>query len=263
MSPIDAAAIARTVRAQGYCLVPELLPRAKAEELASAISGLQEEDRQRFGAERIYQLGQEGFVINVGDRGAPFEWLLNARPAQEAVSALLGPSACLYLFQGVVVPPGGGIGAYPWKWHCDLFHVLRDVGDPDFLPGINTLFFVDDVDERNGGTWIVPGSQGLQELPAGDPAFLNAAAMQLSAPKGSAVLFNPLLWHCAGANHTDRPRRAVKMLFVRDWLLPQMDYARSLRPEVLARLDAGALGLLGHPSRPARAFSELSAEPAL
>jgi hypothetical protein len=230
---IDVDAASDAILTQGYDIMPNILAPSLVQALADALDTLHAEDAARYGDEYLYRIGQEGFVINVGDRGEPFEQLLMERPAIGVLNNLLGPDAFLYLFQGVIVPPGGGIGAYPWKWHCDLYHIAAEIGDRTFLPGLNCLFYLDDVNSRNGGTWIVPGTQGLldEEVPYGDAAFMQRAAFQVEASAGSAVIFNPLLWHCAGANTTDRPRRAVKMLMVRDWMLPQMDYARSIRAE--------------------------------
>jgi ectoine hydroxylase-related dioxygenase (phytanoyl-CoA dioxygenase family) len=247
------------IKTQGYVIVPDVLSPDFVQALAESLDALRREDVERFGKEYLYRIGQEGFVVNVGDRGAPFERLLLERPVRGIVEELLGPGAFLYLFQGVIVPPGGGVGAYPWKWHCDLYHVVLEVGDRAFLPGLNCLFYLDDVDERNGGTWIVPGTQGLtdEEVPCGDEDFMRHAAFQVKARAGSVVVFNPLLWHCAGANTTAAARRAVKMLMVREWMLPQMDYSRSVRPSVLSRLDDEALCILGHHSRVPRTFEEM------
>lgn len=256
---IELSAAVAAIRSQGYVVVPGVLAPELVNSLAAALDELRAEDCARFGTDYLYRIGQEGFVINVGDRGAAFERLLMERPVMGVVDVLLGPGAFLYLFQGVIVPPGGGVGAYPWKWHCDLYHVSLEVSDRTFLPGLNCLFYLDDVDSRNGGTWIIPGTQGLTdgEVPYGEEEFMRRAAFQVEARAGSVVIFNPLLWHCAGANTTDRPRRAVKMLMIREWMLPQMDYARSIRAQVLNRLDDQALRIIGHGSRVPRSFEEL------
>jgi ectoine hydroxylase-related dioxygenase (phytanoyl-CoA dioxygenase family) len=256
---IDVAEAVAAINAQGYTIIPDALSPSHVESLSEAMDRARAEDVARFGEEYLYRIGQEGFIINVADRGAAFERLLMDRPVSAIVDALLGVDSFLYLFQGVIVPPGGGLGAYPWKWHCDLYHVMRDTGDRTFIPGLNCLFFIDSVNSRNGGTWIIPGSQGLlsEDVPSGNPEFMSRGAFQVEASAGSAVIFNPLLWHCAGANTTDRPRRAVKMLMVREWLLPQMDYARSVRAEVLERMDEEALRTLGHRSRVPRSFEEV------
>lgn len=257
---IDVQGTVGLIKAQGYAVVPSVLPRDLVVSLRDCVDGLRREDCEQFGQEHLFRIGQEGFVVNVGDRGRPFERLLLERPVIDVVDSILGPGAFLYLYQGVIVPPGGGLGAFPWKWHCDLYHVLRDVRDPAFIPGVNCLFYLDDVDARNGGTWIIPASQGLgdEDVPWRDPAFLQAIAFQVVAPAGSVAIFNPLLWHCAGANYTNQPRRAVKMLMVREWMMPQMDYSRSVRPEVLERLDEESLRILGHRSQIARAFADIS-----
>lgn len=245
------------VRSQGYAVVENFVSPELCERLRNAVLRLNGEDNDTYGKQFLYEIGQEGFVINIGDRDPAFQDLLNAFPAHDVVEDILDGEAALYLFQGVIVPPGGGIGAYPWKWHCDLFHVTKMLGGEEFIPGVNVLLFVDDVDDQNGGTWLAPGSQGLDEnqIAIGDAAFQKEGAFQLATPKGSAALFNPLMWHCAGANHTDRPRCAVKMLCVRDWMLPQMDYAQSIGEEVLERYNDRAKKLLGHGSTIQRNFA--------
>jgi ectoine hydroxylase-related dioxygenase (phytanoyl-CoA dioxygenase family) len=256
---IDVETALTAIASQGYVIVPKAIDGADARGLVDAMDRLQEEDRVTLGAEYLYRIGQEGFIINVGDRDPAFQRLLMGRPAQAIVDAVLGPDAFLYLYQGVVVPPGGGRGAFPWKWHCDLFHVTQDVGDPQFVPGLNCLYYLDDVHAENGATWVIPGTHGLtdEHVPIQDSEYLNSASLQVEAPAGSVIIFNPLLWHCAGHNRTDRPRRAVKMLYVRSWMLPQMDYARSTRPEVLEALDDDGRRILGCDSAVPRSFEAM------
>ncbi|WJS05553.1 phytanoyl-CoA dioxygenase family protein [Roseibium aggregatum] len=236
------------IRSQGYAVVENFVSPETCDRLRKAVLRLHSEDNDNYGKKFLYDIGQEGFVINIGDRDPAFQELLNDFPAAGVVEDLLDGEAALYLFQGVIVPPGGGIGAYPWKWHCDLFHVTKMLGGEEFIPGVNVLLFVDHVDDRNGGTWLAPGSQGMDEsqIAIGDTAYQKEGEFQLVAPKGAAVFFNPLMWHCAGANHTDQPRCAVKMLCVRDWMLPQMDYAQSISDEVLQGYNDRAKKLLGH-----------------
>jgi ectoine hydroxylase-related dioxygenase (phytanoyl-CoA dioxygenase family) len=249
------------LEARGYLVVPDVLDAAFAADLAQAVDRLGGEDRDRYGRDYLYRLGQEGFVINVGDRDPAFARLLMSRPTQPLVDAVLGPDAFLYLYQGVVVPSGGGAGAYPWKWHCDLFHVTQEVGDPSFVPGLNCLYYLDDVDADNGATWVIPATQGLgvDQVPVADPEYLARAPRQVTARAGSVIVFNPLLWHCAGHNRTDRPRRAVKMLYVHSWMLPQLDYARATRQQVLASLDDDGRRILGCSSVVSRSFEEMVA----
>lgn len=251
------------IRCKGFAIVPDIVSSDEAAALRSRVLALQAEDGERYGAAYLYRIGQEGFVVNLGNRGPEFERLLNRRPLAPVVDALLGEDAILYLFQGVIVPPGGGAGAYPWKWHCDLMHVLRSVPDPDFIPGLNMLLFVEDVGPDNGATWLIPGSNGMDDdgVPFRSATFRGLAEFQITARAGSALLLNPLLWHCAGTNATMAPRCAVKMLAVHSWMVPQMDYARALDAPVVERLNEGARRLLGHESMIARSFTEAAVSP--
>ncbi len=77
-----------------------------------------------------------------------------------------------------------------------------------------------DADERNGGLWVVPGSQewGLQDYHMTDTgqcrkvidreAWANEHAVPLEVSAGSVVLFSAMLWHHSRGNQTDRVRRA-------------------------------------------------------
>jgi ectoine hydroxylase-related dioxygenase (phytanoyl-CoA dioxygenase family) len=253
--------VVQAIRTQGYAVIPGVLSPGIVADLVAASDRLQAADAERFGQEFLHRIGQTGFIINVGDRDPAFTRLLSERPAQPVVDAVLGQDAFLYLFQGVIVPPGGGMGAFPWKWHCDLFHVTQDVGDRSFVPGLNCLFYLDDVNAENGATWVLPATQGLpdSDVPVADVGYTSQTAVQVTAKAGSMIIFNPLLWHCAGHNRTDRPRRAVKMLFVRSWMMPQMDYPRSIRPEILQCLDEQGRRIVGCDTRVPRSFEELVA----
>jgi ectoine hydroxylase-related dioxygenase (phytanoyl-CoA dioxygenase family) len=257
----DLGSVVEAIRTQGYAVIPDVLDPGLVADLAVASDRLQAADAERFGPEFLHRIGQTGFIVNVGDRDPAFTRLLGDRPAQPVVDAVLGQDTFLYLFQGVIVPPGGGLGAFPWKWHCDLFHVTQDVRDRSFVPGLNCLYYLDDVDAENGATWVLPATQGLpdSEVPVADADYTAQAATQVTAASGSVIIFNPLLWHCAGHNRTNRPRRAVKMLFVWSWMMPQMDYARSIRPEILQRLDQQGRRIVGCDTRVPRSFEELVA----
>ena len=255
---MNSRAMADLIRNQGYAVFDDAVSPEFADELREMVLQLQAQDQEAYGRDYLYQIGQEGFVINIGDRAQCFENLLEASPFAATVDELLGADSVLYLFQGVIVPPGGGIGAYPWKWHADLYHVTQAVKDPSFIPGINFLLYLEDVDATNGATWLLPGTQGLPEesIALSDPRYRTSVEMQLKVRKGSAVMFNPLLWHCAGANSSGNPRCAIKMLMVRPWILPQMDYARSHQKAVLDRLSTRSKTSLGLKSLVARNFEE-------
>jgi hypothetical protein len=88
------------------------------------------------------------------------------------------------------------------------------------------LVMLDDFTEENGATFLLSGSHRSDEKPADEPFFRDAVRAIGSA--GSIVMFNSNLWHAAGPNRSDGPRRALTLAFTRPFIKQQLDYPRAL-----------------------------------
>ena len=66
---------------------------------------------------------------------------------------------------------------------------------------------------------------------------------------GSIVVFDSNLWHAAGENKTERPRRALTLAFTRPFVKQQLDYPRALGVERAATLSPELRQLLGYNAR--------------
>ncbi len=99
-----------------------------------------------------------------------------------------------------------------------------------------------DYDAAVGATMVVPGSH---TWPLDRPfAAADAAPVELSP--GDALLYVGSLVHGGGANVTlDRWRAAVYVGYLVGWLTPEEAVARSITPDVAARLPQRARELLG------------------
>ena len=106
---------------------------------------------------------------------------------------------------------------------------------------------LDDFLPETGATWLLPGSHRSAEKPA-DAAFF-ARAVQVSAEAGRLLFFDSRVWHAAGINGTERPRRALTLTFTRPFLKPQFDYCRYLGYDYVASLPLPTQQLLGYFSR--------------
>ena len=84
-----------------------------------------------------------------------------------------------------------------------------DVG-PEPVPGLHATWFVDDFDESNGATRVVPGSH-RRPLPNPLSVTLDAVPTQVtvSGAAGSVLLRDMYLWHGGTTNHSDGTRRAA------------------------------------------------------
>jgi ectoine hydroxylase-related dioxygenase (phytanoyl-CoA dioxygenase family) len=126
-----------------------------------------------------------------------------------------------------------------------MFQIGVDINDPTFCFGINCLVIVDDMNELNGATCLLAGSQGLRELRTDSEEDISNIEFRALAPSGSLLLIGASTWHCAGKNHSTEPRRVIKLLFTGKWIHSQINYAAIIPAEVAYRLSTRAQRILG------------------
>jgi len=78
-------------------------------------------------------------------------------------------------------------------------------------------------------------------------AYIAANRVVASAPAGSAIVFDTMLFHRAGANSSANIRRAVNHLYTTPILKQQYDFPRALGDD--ANFDPAIARLLGYSSQ--------------
>ncbi len=121
--------------------------------------------------------------------------------------------------QALIKPPFGN----PTAWHLD--NPYWSFSSPD---AISLWVALDDATQANGCMWYLPGTHktargdnaGIAEDIAGlfklYPSWREIDPVCAACPAGSAVLHNGLVAHGAGANMTNRPRRAMTCAYMPD-----------------------------------------------
>jgi ectoine hydroxylase-related dioxygenase (phytanoyl-CoA dioxygenase family) len=126
----------------------------------------------------------------------------------ELIGDLLGRDFVLQRVHGR--EPGAGGGAQ--GLHADVPGPMVDGA-----PNVATMFlYLDDADESNGATRIVPGSHRAKHVPdrtTGDPAYRHVAERIVVVRSGDALLFNANVWHSGTRNRTGRRRRSIQFSF--------------------------------------------------
>ncbi len=89
---------------------------------------------------------------------------------------------------------------------------------------LNTIVMLDDFTMSNGATWLMHRGHLFPDKPA-EKEF-DRHASQVIGKAGSVVFFNSNLWHRAGKNMTDSPRRSITPMFVRPFCKQQFDYTK-------------------------------------
>jgi len=128
------------------------------------------------------------------------------------------------------------------KTHADWHH---DVGMPGVYHPKSTLmvkvfFLLTDVDDRAGGTALIPGSHRFEEdhqFPRVENPADMPGAIQMTGRAGTAYLFNGRVFHCATNNESDQPRRVLIYNYGHFWMKMWQGYEPSR--DLLAYAEGG------------------------
>ena len=142
--------------------------------------------------------------------------------------------------------PGGffGMGRSDLRdWHTVWPHDLMSYGAgnpqtnvgsvrqpfPDVTLGLTMIWFLTDVDEDSGATYVVPGSHRDLRNPRGPNDGMSVTSpvsgdMQVTAKAGSVFIQDSRLWHASPMHNTDQKRIAVVNRWS-PWWIAVDDYA--------------------------------------
>lgn len=234
------------LHARGMALVPSLIEPDLVERIGTALRSARAAEEERFGREFLGSIGRIGYVSDLLAMGPPIIELLDHPRLHALLDDMFGEKVRLRVGQGICLDPGQGHHLWPRCWHADMFRQAREIADPGFIFAVNCLLFLDDVDETNGGTLILEGSHRLATLAPWDGSSPGDRATVIAAPRGSVLAIEGGTWHAAGINRSARTRHAIKLMFVRRWIRPEIDYLAiagaqvpALPPRVREQLDVG------------------------
>lgn len=229
----------------GFTVVPEVLTGDVLQRVRDALYRAADSDRSR-GREI------EEFALDIGDkdrnqriwntlsRDPLFEDLAEHPVALEYIRAVIGWPALLGNLSANICKPGC-VGGH---LHADQMF-LQEPWPIDGPQGLNVAWAIDDFTEDNGATRVVPGSHkfnsiaGMYEHPSDTVA--------MTAPAGSAIVFESRLWHQTGANTTkDQQRAAIFGWYTKPYVRTQENWFLALKPEILQFASEEMLTLLGY-----------------
>jgi len=208
----------------GYFIVPDVFEPERLDDLRGRMDAIWQKQQARYGSELLQQIGDFGVLRGMMCDDPVFFDLLTHPIIAEHVAATVGDTAILHLQNGILLFPSKGHNQ--GRYHRDF--------PKDFIPSrilsFNSFIAVDEFTDENGGTWIVPGSHRVIEMPSQD--FIAANEIQLTCPAGSIVFFDSMLWHRGGWNQTEHTRRAINQQFTRPFIKQQLDYPVMLGDKV-------------------------------
>jgi ectoine hydroxylase-related dioxygenase (phytanoyl-CoA dioxygenase family) len=144
-------------------------------------------------------------------------------PVLEIARRVLGENLVLLQQNAIINQPLGR--QYQSRWHRDLPY-QHFVGSRALA--VNALLCVDDFTLDTGGTLVLPGSHMFEVFPS--ERLIGGQELVVEATAGSVIMMQAMLYHRAGANVSNMPRRGVNHLIGKPLLAQQIDIPRLLGP---------------------------------
>ena len=241
----------------GFCLIEDGL---SAEQLA-VVKGRVEEQAE---AERLAGLITDSPALQpvwaLVNKGQCFVQCLelNSEGGQagsmieQLLDELLGKGWCSFSFLSNIA----FAGCHPQMLHQDQTNIHPWL-TPQAPVLVNVVYLLDDVNEVNGGTLMIPGSHKIVSE-AGDGGVVGKLppAINTEAPAGTVVLMDGRLLHGTGVNRTDKQRIIMTQSNVKSWMRTQENWMLTVKPEVLESASPKLLERLGFQATAGRNLTE-------
>lgn len=224
----------------GFCLIEDGLSAAQTAAIKARVSEQAAAER-RLGIAHLSPAQQHVWaLVNKGD---VFLGCFESDPAAIQAGALIERLHDEVLGRGwnhlSFIANISFPGCHPQGLHQDQGFLAP------FLPQegpvlVNTIYILQDVNEVNGGTLLIPGSHrrnGANDEYYGElPPCIN-----LEAPAGTVLLMDGRVLHGGAVNRSRQLRYIITNSVVKNWIRQQENFALTISPEVLGRLSDKSL----------------------
>lgn len=239
----------------GYCLIKDGLSPAQTETIHARVAEQSAAERQ-LGIAYLAEAQQH--VWSLVNKGEVFEQCMTHEPEciqagpmiEQLLDEALGRGWHHLSYIANIAYPG----CHPQGMHQD-----QSLAAPyHFLEApvlVNTVYILQDVNERNGGTLIIPGSHKLYCEGSGTFGKV-PRPINLEAPAGTVMLMDGRVLHGGAVNHSDDLRYIITNSVVRPFIRQQESFLLTIRPEVLQRASDKFLWRCGFQATGTRSMVE-------
>jgi ectoine hydroxylase-related dioxygenase (phytanoyl-CoA dioxygenase family) len=224
------------LRQDGYCIIPDALPRMTIAALEADLGPAFEQTPFCEGGFYGPATKRFGRLLARSSHAASFVQHEVMLGLAENILAPWCDTIQLNVTQAIAVYPG----ARTQMPHRDQDMWRGPVGEIEYL--VNVIWPLSEFTAANGATRVWPRSHGAAALDAGPATDPVAAAM----PPGSALVFLGSTLHGAGANLTDQVRRGLVVGYSLGWLKPYENQWLAYPPEVARGFAPALAALVGY-----------------
>lgn len=218
----EADALAEEVAVLGHAVVPNVLDEDELAEARERIDAVYARQVQELGGveplERINDADLARCLLEYDDF---FVHVAANEAVRAVVSRLLGDYVVLMAQNAIINRPRDD--HYQHTWHRDLNYQHFTSSRP---LAISALYCIDDFNPETGGTYLLPVSHRLEQFPSAE--FVEKHQVVATAPAGSVLVFDAMLFHRAGVNSSGSVRRAINHIFTLPFLQQQISLPSAL-----------------------------------
>lgn len=243
---------AELLRDQGFVILRDILSPDCIRKAKTAMLEAQSMITKEVGSEKLAQAGELGVLRLMMKFDEHFFGFLEISELLAVVDQAIGNTSILHLQNGFILPSSKQNETpvlFQNSFHRDFPRYMNG-----YLASINIMFALDEFTEETGATWVVPGSHQKNSIP--EPGYLKSAAIPITCPAGSMIVFDSTLWHAAGNNISGRDRYAINHQFTRSFIKQQIDYVRGLGEASILRQKPRTQQLLGYYTRVVTSLDE-------
>ena len=234
------AIVGNALTAEEVAVIDQRLTEQAAGEAALGLGTIMRGD-EGFGVKTSKEERTSRLLWNLVNKGECFLPLIDHPKTLPLIQHILGERVIL-----------GSIGAHlngprneRQPLHQDQWPLI-----PHRLPfaaWANVMWFITPNSPENGCTRLIPGSH---QWPAVSPRLVNSKAGQrlarsLTAPAGTAIVFEGRVWHGNGLNRSGAVRSNISISYAPPWVRPQENHQYSVREEVIGRASERQRAILG------------------
>jgi len=202
----------------GWCIIEDVVDRDLISQLIDDLESSYD-IRRPIQVQNGVDANTEGTSHHLLADGKSFLEFLQRAYLHDHLKAYFGGNYILNAFGGNLNRPSNL--TYASNVHRDVRTYTREIR---LL--MNIILMLDDFTLDNGATYLMSGSHLRQEKPTDEDFF--ATAERAVGKRGSIVLWDSNIWHAAGKNKTDQPRRSLSLIYSRPFMKQQFDYPRSV-----------------------------------
>jgi ectoine hydroxylase-related dioxygenase (phytanoyl-CoA dioxygenase family) len=203
----EADSYAEEITNIGYTVVKSGLPADELQTIRQKIDDAYEMQVREIGGEAVLQRINDADLVRCIIGYDDYFLKLAALPLVMAVTRkLLGENFVLMSQNAIINRPTGS--HYQFTWHRDLNYQHYVSSRP---LAVSALYAIDNFTAETGGTWLIPASHKSELFPSSD--YVRRHRQQITAPAGSILLFDAMIYHRAGVNRSGQLRRSVNHIY--------------------------------------------------